>query len=135
MNKLISFLLIFSLLFPQEVCEGQCYTDEEARNIELYITELEQNGGKDSLISSRAFFLLCKVFLVPFFFFSLALRSFFTLFNVSSSLPIFSALRPAPFPLKNATRIPPNKTRNPITYFLILLNTTFYRQEVYQILV
>ena len=35
MNKLISFLLIFSLLFPQEVCEGECYTDEEAQNIEL----------------------------------------------------------------------------------------------------
>ena len=50
MNKLISFLLIFSLLFPQEVCEGECYTDEEAQNIELYITELEQNSSSDSLI-------------------------------------------------------------------------------------
>ena len=50
MNKLISFLLIFSLLFPQEVCEGECYTDEEAQNIELYITELEQTGSRDSLI-------------------------------------------------------------------------------------
>jgi len=50
MNKLMSFLLIFSLLFPQEVCEGECYTDEEAQNIELYITELEQNGSRDSLI-------------------------------------------------------------------------------------
>ena len=50
MNKLVSFLLIFSLLFPQEVCEGECYTDEEAQNIELYITELEQNSNKDSLI-------------------------------------------------------------------------------------
>jgi len=50
MNKLMSFLLIFSLLFPQEVCEGECYTDEEAQNIELYITELEQNSGSDSLI-------------------------------------------------------------------------------------
>ena len=50
MNKLISFFLIFSLLFPQEVCEGECYTDEEAQNIELYITELEQNGSRDSLI-------------------------------------------------------------------------------------
>tara|TARA_Y100001938_G_scaffold60077_1_gene83786 strand:- start:53 stop:532 length:480 start_codon:yes stop_codon:yes gene_type:complete len=28
------------------VCEGECYTDEEAQNIELYIQELEQ---KDSL--------------------------------------------------------------------------------------
>ena len=46
----MSFLLIFSLLFPQEVCEGECYTDEEAQNIELYITELEQNGSRDSLI-------------------------------------------------------------------------------------
>ena len=46
----MSFLLIFSLLFPQEVCEGECYTDEEAQNIELYITELEQNSNKDSLI-------------------------------------------------------------------------------------
>ena len=53
MNKLISFLLIFSLLFPQEVCEGECYTDEEAQNIELYITELEQNGSRDSLIGKN----------------------------------------------------------------------------------
>ena len=50
MNKLISFLLIFSLLFPQEVCEGECYTDEEAQNIELYITELEQKNTSNSLI-------------------------------------------------------------------------------------
>ena len=50
MNKLISFLLIFSLLFPQEVCEGECYTDEEAQNIELYITELEQKSNSNSLI-------------------------------------------------------------------------------------
>ena len=42
--------MIFSLLFPQEVCEGECYTDEEAQNIELYITELEQNSSRDSLI-------------------------------------------------------------------------------------
>ena len=50
MNKFISFLLIFSLLFPQEVCEGECYTDEEAQNIELYITELEQKDGNNSKI-------------------------------------------------------------------------------------
>ncbi len=50
MNKLISFLLIFSLLHPQEVCDGECYTDEEAQNIELYITELEQKSSSDSLI-------------------------------------------------------------------------------------
>ena len=50
MNKLISFLLIFSLLFPQEVCGGECYTDEEAQNIELYITGLEQKSSSDSLI-------------------------------------------------------------------------------------
>ena len=50
MKQFISFLLIFSLLFPQEVCEGQCYTDEEAQNIELYITELEQKSSSDSLI-------------------------------------------------------------------------------------
>ena len=50
MNKLVSFFLIFSLLFPQEVCEGECYTDEEAQNIELYITELEQKDSNNSLI-------------------------------------------------------------------------------------
>ena len=50
MNKLISFLLIFSLLFPQEVCEGECYTDEEAQNIELYITELEQKDSSNGKI-------------------------------------------------------------------------------------
>ena len=42
--------MIFSLLFPQEVCEGECYTDEEAQNIELYITELEQKSSSNSLI-------------------------------------------------------------------------------------
>ena len=46
----MSFLLIVSLLFPQEVCEGECYTDEEAQNIELYITELEQKDGNNSKI-------------------------------------------------------------------------------------
>ena len=50
MKKILSILLIFSFLFPQEVCEGTCYTDEEAQNIELYITELEQNSSRDSLI-------------------------------------------------------------------------------------
>ena len=50
MKKILSILLIFSFLFPQEVCEGQCYTDEEAQNIELYITELEQKSSSDSLI-------------------------------------------------------------------------------------
>ena len=50
MNKLVSFFLIFSLLFPQEVCDGECYTDEEAQNIELYITELEQKDGNNSKI-------------------------------------------------------------------------------------
>ena len=50
MKKILSFLLIFSLLFPQEVCDGECYTDEEAQNIELYITELEQKSSSDSLI-------------------------------------------------------------------------------------
>ena len=37
-------------MFPQEVCEGECYTDEEAQNIELYITELEQKDGNNSKI-------------------------------------------------------------------------------------
>ena len=50
MKKFLSFLLIFSLLFPQEVCEGECYTDEEAQNIELYITELEQKDSNNSKI-------------------------------------------------------------------------------------
>ena len=50
MKKILSILLIFSLLFPQEVCEGECYTDEEAQNIELYITGLEQKNNSDSLI-------------------------------------------------------------------------------------
>ena len=50
MKKFLSFLLIFSLLFPQEVCEGECYTDEEAQNIELYITELEQKDSSNGKI-------------------------------------------------------------------------------------
>ena len=41
---------VFSLLIPQEPCDGECYTDEEAKNIELYITELEQKSSSDSLI-------------------------------------------------------------------------------------
>jgi len=49
-NKFLSILLVFSFLFPQEICEGECYTDEEAQNIELYITELEQKSSSDSLI-------------------------------------------------------------------------------------
>ena len=50
MKKFLSILLIVSFLFPQERCYGECYTDEEAQNIELYITELEQNSNRDSLI-------------------------------------------------------------------------------------
>ena len=50
MNKFLTILLILSLLFPQEPCDGECYTDEEAQNIELYITELEQKNSSDSLI-------------------------------------------------------------------------------------
>jgi uncharacterized protein YdcH (DUF465 family) len=45
MRKLLSILLIISFLLPQEPCDGECYSDEEAQNIEAYITELEQ---KDS---------------------------------------------------------------------------------------
>ena len=37
-------------MFPQEPCDGECYTDEEAQNIELYITELEQKSSSDSLV-------------------------------------------------------------------------------------
>ena len=50
MRKFLTVLLIFSFLFPQEPCDGECYTDEEAQNIELYITELEQKSSSDSLV-------------------------------------------------------------------------------------
>ena len=50
MNKFISFLLVFSLLFPQEHCEGECYTDEEVQNIEAYISKLENTHNYDSLV-------------------------------------------------------------------------------------
>ena len=50
MRKFLTVLLIFSFLFPQEPCDGECYTDEEARNIEVYITELEQKNTSNSLI-------------------------------------------------------------------------------------
>ena len=50
MNKFISFLLVFSLLFPQEPCEGECYTDEEVQNIEAYISKLENTHNYDSLV-------------------------------------------------------------------------------------
>ena len=50
MRKFLTVLLIFSFLFPQEPCDGECYTDEEARNIEAYITELEQKNSSNSLI-------------------------------------------------------------------------------------
>ena len=50
MRKFLTVLLIFSFLFPQEPCDGECYTDEEARNIEAYITELEQKNTSNSLI-------------------------------------------------------------------------------------
>tara|TARA_Y100000310_G_scaffold101763_1_gene99882 strand:+ start:3047 stop:3430 length:384 start_codon:yes stop_codon:yes gene_type:complete len=42
MNRIILILFIFSLLFSQNPCDGVCYTDEEAQNIEQYINELEQ---------------------------------------------------------------------------------------------
>ena len=41
MSKLLSILLIFSFLTPQEPCIGTCYTEEEEQNIELHITNLE----------------------------------------------------------------------------------------------
>ena len=41
MKKILSILLIFSFLFPQEICEGTCYTDEEVINIEAFIQGLE----------------------------------------------------------------------------------------------
>ena len=50
MRKFLTVLLILSFLFPQEPCDGECYTDEEARNIEAYITELEQKNTSNSLI-------------------------------------------------------------------------------------
>ena len=50
MKQFISFLLIFSLLFPQEPCEGECYTDEEVQNIEAYISKLENTHNYDSLV-------------------------------------------------------------------------------------
>ena len=50
MNKLISFLLIFSLIFTQEPCNGECYTDEEVQNIGLYISKLEHKTEYDSLV-------------------------------------------------------------------------------------
>ena len=50
MRKFLTVLLILSFLFPQEPCDGECYTDEEAQNIEAYITELEQKNTSNSLI-------------------------------------------------------------------------------------
>ena len=50
MNKFLSFLLIFSILIPQEPCEGECYTDDEVQNIEVYISNLEHQTKYDSLI-------------------------------------------------------------------------------------
>ena len=50
MRKFLTVLLILSFLFPQEHCDGECYTDEEAQNIEAYITELEQKDSNNSKI-------------------------------------------------------------------------------------
>ena len=50
MNKFISFLLIFSFLIPQEPCDGECYSDEEVQNIEVYISKLEHKTEYDSLV-------------------------------------------------------------------------------------
>ena len=50
MKKFISFLLVFTFLFPQEPCEGECYTDEEVQNIEAYISKLENTHNYDSLV-------------------------------------------------------------------------------------
>ena len=53
MKKFISFLLVFSFLFPQEPCEGERYTDEEVQNIGLYISKLEHKTEYDSLVKKR----------------------------------------------------------------------------------
>ena len=57
MRKFLSILLTLSFLFPQEpvlldetgdiqeTCEGTCFTDDEVQNIELHITELENNDS------------------------------------------------------------------------------------------
>ena len=50
MRKFLTVLLIFSFLFPQEPCDGECYTYEEIQNIEAYITELEHRTEYDSLV-------------------------------------------------------------------------------------
>ena len=43
-------MLIFSLIFTQEPCNGECYTDEEVQNIGLYISKLEHKTEYDSLV-------------------------------------------------------------------------------------
>ena len=41
MIRLLSILLVFSFLTPQEPCNGTCYTEEEEINIENHITDIE----------------------------------------------------------------------------------------------
>jgi uncharacterized coiled-coil protein SlyX len=48
MKKFIIILLIFSFLFPQNPCNGTCYSDEEVLNIDNHIQELEKKSNIDA---------------------------------------------------------------------------------------
>ena len=53
MNKLLVILLIFSLILPQEPCEGTCLSEEETINITNSLKELEFKDSTNTTIISN----------------------------------------------------------------------------------
>ena len=50
MNKLLSILLIFSFVFTQEPCEGQCLPDEVVKELRVSILTLENDKESNEKI-------------------------------------------------------------------------------------
>ena len=48
--KILSSLLFIGILFSQEPCVGECFSDEEIQNIELHINELEHSDSLNQKI-------------------------------------------------------------------------------------
>ena len=49
-TKILSVLLIFSFVFPQEPCDGQCLPDEVVEQLRIDILTLENNKESNEKI-------------------------------------------------------------------------------------
>ena len=45
MNKLLTILLIFSFVFTQELCEGTCLSEEQAKEVFFGLKECEKDNS------------------------------------------------------------------------------------------